>query len=32
VVTDPTFEFDLNAQRKYLLKVGKKKFFHLVVQ
>jgi tyrosyl-tRNA synthetase len=32
VVTDPTFEFDLNARRKYLLKVGKKKFFHLVVQ
>jgi tyrosyl-tRNA synthetase len=32
VVTDPTFEFDLNAQRKYLLKVGKKKFFHLVIQ
>jgi tyrosyl-tRNA synthetase len=32
VVTDPTFEFDLNAPRKYLLKVGKKKFFHLVVQ
>ena len=32
VITDPTFEFDLNIPRRYLLKVGKKKFFHFIVQ
>jgi tyrosyl-tRNA synthetase len=32
VITDPTFEIDLATPKKYLLKVGKKKFFHLVVQ
>jgi tyrosyl-tRNA synthetase len=32
VVIDPTFEFDLSFPRKYLLKVGKKKHFYLVVQ
>jgi tyrosyl-tRNA synthetase len=32
VVPDPTFEFDLTIPRRYLLKVGKKKFFHLIVQ
>jgi len=32
VVSDPTFEFDLSAPRKYLLKVGKKKHFYLIVQ
>ena len=32
VVSDPTFEFDLGVARKYLLKVGKKKHFHLIVQ
>jgi tyrosyl-tRNA synthetase len=32
VVSDPTFEFDLNVPHKYLLKVGKKKHFYLIVQ
>jgi tyrosyl-tRNA synthetase len=32
VVSDPTFEFDLNIPRRYLLKIGKKKFFHFIVQ
>jgi tyrosyl-tRNA synthetase len=32
VIADPTFEFDLSVPRKYLLKVGKKKHFYLVVQ
>jgi tyrosyl-tRNA synthetase len=32
VVVDPTFEFDLSVPRKYLLKVGKKKHFYLVVR
>ncbi len=32
VVADPTFEFDLSVHRKYLLKVGKKKHFYLIVQ
>jgi tyrosyl-tRNA synthetase len=32
VITEPTFEIDLATPKKYLLKVGKKKFFHLIVQ
>jgi len=32
VVSDPTFEFDLSVPHKYLLKVGKKKHFYLIVQ
>jgi tyrosyl-tRNA synthetase len=32
VISDPTFEIDLATPKKYLLKVGKKKFFNLVVQ
>jgi tyrosyl-tRNA synthetase len=32
VIADPTFEFDLNVPRKYLLKVGKKKHFYLIVK
>jgi len=32
VVADPTYEFDLSIRRKYLLKVGKKKYLHLVVR
>ena len=32
VVSDPTVEFDLSVPRKYLLKVGKKKHFYLIVQ
>jgi tyrosyl-tRNA synthetase len=32
VVAEPTYEFDLNVQRRYLLKVGKKKFFHFIIQ
>jgi tyrosyl-tRNA synthetase len=30
VISDPTFEFDLNVPRKYLLKVGKQKFYFVV--
>jgi tyrosyl-tRNA synthetase len=32
VIADPTFEFDLSVPRKYLIKVGKKKHFYLIVQ
>jgi len=30
VISDPTFEFDLNVPKKYLLKVGKQKFYFVV--
>jgi tyrosyl-tRNA synthetase len=30
VISDPTFEFDLNVPRKYLLKAGKQKFYFVV--
>ena len=32
VITDPTYEIDLNAARKHLLRVGKKKLFYFIVQ
>ena len=32
VISDPTYEFDLGVPRKYLLKVGKKKHYRLVVR
>ena len=32
VISDPTYEFDLAVPRRYLLKVGKKKHYYLVVQ
>ncbi len=32
VITDPTYEIDLNTPRKHLLRVGKKKLFYFIVQ
>jgi tyrosyl-tRNA synthetase len=32
VIADPKYEIDLNTPYKYLVKVGKKKFFYLVVR
>ena len=32
VITDPTFEIDLDTPKKYLVKVGKKRLFYLIVQ
>jgi tyrosyl-tRNA synthetase len=32
VITDPTYEIDLNIPKKHLLRVGKKKLFYFVVQ
>jgi len=32
LITDPAYELELNKPKKYLVKVGKKKFFYLVVQ
>ena len=32
VITDPTYEIDLNTPRKHLLRVGKKKVFYFIVQ
>jgi tyrosyl-tRNA synthetase len=32
LITDPTFEIDLATPKKYLLRVGKKQLFYLVVQ
>ncbi len=32
VITDPTYEVDLNTARKHLLRVGKKKLFYFIVQ
>jgi len=32
VIIDPTYEIDLNLQRKHLLRVGKKKLFYFIVQ
>jgi tyrosyl-tRNA synthetase len=32
VITDPTYEIDLNVPRKHLLRVGKKKIFYFIVQ
>jgi tyrosyl-tRNA synthetase len=32
VVSDPTFEFDLDVRQKYQIKAGKKKYFHFIVQ
>src|SRR5579859_1231580 len=32
LITDPAYELDLNTPKKYLVKVGKKRFFYLVVQ
>jgi tyrosyl-tRNA synthetase len=32
VITDPTYEIDLNTPKKHLLRVGKKKVFYFVVQ
>ena len=32
VITDPTYEIDLNTPRKHLLRVGKKQIFYFTVQ
>jgi tyrosyl-tRNA synthetase len=32
VITDPTYEIDLNVPQKHLLRVGKKQLFYFIVQ